>query len=257
MIPKKIHFTWFSTDLYPGIVTECMLSWKKYLPDYEIVHWDLEKISRIDNQFLHEALSVKKWAFAADFIRLYALYNEGGIYLDTDVEVYKNYDELLADRAFIGKDSTYHVRRKRAYRYLTSHCMGAEPLHPFIKACLEYYKDRPFILSNEDWLPDSLRYDEKILPFIQTEIAKMFGYHPSERIKGVQTLNEGVKVYPGDYFDARRQTKQSYCRHIGLEGWRSKDPLFKKDSSNKLSQGFAEYFGKLLELGGYASFKKL
>ena len=257
MIPRKIHFVWLSDEAYPAIVKECMQTWRRLLPDYVFIHWDMEKVSKIDNFFLKETLQVKKWAFATDFIRMYILYHEGGIYLDTDVMVYKNFDDLLSNKAFIGKESTYHVRRRHAYQYLTSHCMGAEPGNPFIKACLDYYNNRPFILSEEEWLPDTLRYDLTILPFIQTEIAKLFGYHPSERIKGIQQLNNDITIYPGDYFDAKRRTENSYCSHIGLEGWRSKDQLSNPHASGKLSQMVGDSIKKLVELTGYVCFKKL
>ena len=91
MIPKIIHYTWFSGDEMPQIVNECMASWERHLPDYEFRLWDMDAIKDIDAVFLREALSVKKWAYAADYVRLYALYHEGGIYLDTDVMVYKSF----------------------------------------------------------------------------------------------------------------------------------------------------------------------
>lgn len=234
MIPKKIHFTWFSKDPFPSLVKQCMETWKEKLPDYEFIHWDMDKISKIDNIFLKQALQVKKWAFAADFVRLYALYTEGGIYLDTDVEVYRNFDDLLQLKAFIGKENSYHVQRRRAFRYLTSHCMGAEAGHPYIKSCLDYYNDRPFTLSKETWLPDSLKYDQTILPFIQTEIAKIHGYHPSDKVKGEQQLNDGVTIFPYEYFDCLYQTKDSYCRHHAMGGWRTDHSSRQYDRKEKL-----------------------
>ena len=220
MIPKKLHFTWFSNDPYPPLIEDCIKTWTKWFPDYEIIHWDMEKIASIDNLFLKQAIACRKWAFAADFIRLYALYTEGGIYLDTDVEVYKSFDNLLHNRAFIGREYSFHMMGRRAGRYLTSHCMGAEKGHPFIKACLDYYNGRPFILSHEDWLPDQLKYDQTILPYIQTEIAIMQGYNPSETIKGIQIFGEGVAVYPKNFFDCLNKTKNTYCRHLAMGGWR-------------------------------------
>lgn len=227
MIPKKIHFTWFSDAPFPQLVKQCMSTWEKYLPDYEFVHWDMERISHIENDFLREALEQKKWAFAADFVRLYALYTEGGIYLDTDVEIYKNFDDLLNLRAFIGKENSFHVKRRRALRYLTSHCMGAERQHPFIKSCLDYYNGRHFVLSNEEWLPESLRFDQTILPLIQLEMAKLHNYNPSHIVKGIQTIDSGLNIYPHDYFDCLKKTGNSYCKHLAMGSWRNENKSFK------------------------------
>ena len=235
-----------------------MDTWEALLPGYEFVHWDLRKIQQIDNEFLHQALTVKKWAFATDFVRLYALYTEGGIYLDTDVEVYKNFDDMLHYRAFIGKEGSFHVRHSRAFRYLTSHCMGAEPEHPFIASCLQYYKDRPFILSREEWLPDTLKYDQTILPYIQTEIAKLHGYHPSEKIKGIQTLNDGVTIFPHDWFDCNSRTKNSYCRHLAMASWRGRGDTAAGLAAREKLRRYSRFdIPKMLKWLGYISFKSI
>lgn len=235
-----------------------MDTWKENLADYEFVHWDMDKISRIDNLFLRQALAVKKWAFAADYVRLYALYQDGGIYIDTDVEVCRSFDDLLDCKAFIGKENNYHVAHRRAFRYLTSHCMGAEPSHPFIKACLDYYKDRAFILSNEEWLPDTLKFDQTILPFIQTEIAKLFGYHPSEKVKGIQYIEKGVKILPQVYLDSTNITDKTYCRHLAMRSWSGADArrtsLNRNAKFNRILKSPLELFR---ELSGYVFFKKL
>ena len=101
MIPKIIHYTWLSGDPYPAKIKSCIDSWSRILPDYELKLWDMESIKNIDSVFLKEALAAHKWAYAADFVRLYAIYNEGGIYLDTDVKVFKSFDPLLSCKAFI------------------------------------------------------------------------------------------------------------------------------------------------------------
>ena len=87
MIPKIIHYCWLSGDPYPELISKCIQSWKVYLPDYQFVLWDREKADAIDSKWLKEAIESKKYAFAADFIRIYALLKNGGIYLDADVEV--------------------------------------------------------------------------------------------------------------------------------------------------------------------------
>ena len=90
MIPKIIHYCWLSNDPIPSNIQHYMDSWKKYLPDYEFIHWNFDKFDKSSSRWVSEAFDNKKYAFAADYIRLYALYHYGGIYLDMDVDVYHN-----------------------------------------------------------------------------------------------------------------------------------------------------------------------
>ena len=93
------------------------------MPDYQFIHWDMEKIKDIKVPFLKEALEEKKWAFAADFVRLYAIYNYGGIYLDTDCLLYNSLDRFLNEDCFIGKENSIHVEGRSTEMYMTSHCL--------------------------------------------------------------------------------------------------------------------------------------
>lgn len=95
MIPKKIHYCWLSNDPYPEKIEKCINSWKEKLPDYEIIKWDLNRFPLEKSLWVKQAYEARKYAFAADYIRLYALATEGGIYLDSDVEVLKSFDDLL------------------------------------------------------------------------------------------------------------------------------------------------------------------
>ncbi|MEN7470513.1 glycosyltransferase family 32 protein, partial [Providencia stuartii] len=87
MIPKIIHYIWVGNNPKPQFVLDCIETWKQHLPDYEIMEWGNDCLETINNTYVNEAIKNKKWAFASDYIRLYALYNYGGIYLDSDVEV--------------------------------------------------------------------------------------------------------------------------------------------------------------------------
>jgi mannosyltransferase OCH1-like enzyme len=93
MIPKKLHYCWFSGEPFPEDIQRCIDSWQKFLPDFEWVKWDREKALATKIPWVSEAIQQKRWAFAADAVRLYALYTEGGLYLDTDVEVLKPFDD--------------------------------------------------------------------------------------------------------------------------------------------------------------------
>ena len=112
MIPKIIHYCWFGGNDKLESVMKCIESWKKYLPDYEIMEWNESNFNiKKANQYVREAYDNKKWAFVTDYVRLIALYENGGIYFDTDVEVFKSFDSLLSEKAFFGFESTIYVQR--------------------------------------------------------------------------------------------------------------------------------------------------
>mgnify|MGYP000909436519 FL=1 len=95
MIPKIIHYCWLSNDPIPESLQKCMNSWKEKIPDYQLKKWDFTTFPKSKSKWVEEAFDNKKYAFAADYIRLYAIYNEGGIYMDMDIEVIKRFDDLL------------------------------------------------------------------------------------------------------------------------------------------------------------------
>lgn len=113
MIPKKIHYCWFGGNPLPQDALMCIESWKKYFPDYEIIEWNEKNFDMNSCDYIREAAENKKWAFVSDFARFKILYDFGGIYFDTDVEVVRNFDEIIAMGAFMGKeepqDSTTYV----------------------------------------------------------------------------------------------------------------------------------------------------
>lgn len=110
MIPKKIHYCWFGRNPLPPLAVKCIESWKKYLPDYEIKEWNEDNFDLDSNAYVKEAYEARKWAFITDYVRLYALVNEGGIYMDTDVEVLKPLDDLLCYDAVSGFESQTQIQ---------------------------------------------------------------------------------------------------------------------------------------------------
>jgi len=232
MIPKIIHYTWFSNDPMPDKVLRCMASWQQIMPDYELKKWDMEAIKHIDVPFLKEALAAKKWAYAADFVRMYAVFYEGGIYLDTDVQVYKSFDRFLNDKCFIGRESSIHFFNEGPMLTLSSHCFGAEKEHPFMKKCLDYYLQRHFVTSCDQSLPESLRYNIVLAPYIQAEIAaELFGYDWKPSRQDTQHLKDGLVIYPSNIFDPFQghsvNRSMSYCLHLAMGGWRDKSHQLK------------------------------
>lgn len=226
MIPKIIHFSWFSGDPYPESVKRCMDTWHKLLPEYELILWDRERIREIDSPFMTEALLARKWAFASDVVRCYAVYTYGGIWMDTDVEVLQSFDPYLVQRFFIGKEaaSFFNVADTFSHIYaLGAHCFGAEKGHPFLLRCCEYYQNRHFCTSDDLSLPMSLRYDMRILPEIMAIIAKKeFGYRGSlDSEEMVETADEGMCIYPYSWFDTPRyhSSKEVVAIHYLHGGW--------------------------------------
>ena len=153
MIPKIIHLCWLSGDKYPAKIAKCIASWKKHLPDYEIMLWDTKRFDLNTSNWVKQAFEAKKYAFAADYIRFYALHNFGGIYLDSDVEVLKSFNPLL--------DLPYFVGAEKAGTPEAA-IMGAEKGLPWIKKCLDYYSGRNFIKEDGS-------YDIRKLPDIMVE----------------------------------------------------------------------------------------
>ena len=256
MIPKVIHYVWLSGSVFPQDVHNCISSWHKCMPDWEYILWDMEVIKNIDSLWLQECIKAKKWAFATDFIRLYAVYHYGGIYLDTDVMVYQSFEPLLDNIAFIGRESSIHFcNGNKSEVYLTSHCFGAEKKDEFIKCCLEYYDNRHFRLSDLDWLPDNLKYDQKLLPFIQCELARTMGYRSNVKSNYQQNCKKWT-IYPSYFFDATYENVQSYCKHLALGAWREKKIKSEKVTlTYKIEWRIISVFKKILAVFDYTVIK--
>lgn len=256
MIPKIIHYTWFSGEPYPQNIQRCIDSWKIHLPGYELRLWDMDAIKDIDSKFLWEALSERKWAYAADFVRLYAIYHEGGIYLDTDVLVYKSFNQLLDCKAFIGKENSIHFEGGLSAQYLSSHCFGAEKGHPFIKKCLDYFDGRHFITSHHTELPQPLKYNLVLLPYIQAEIARQYGYTWSPKKQKLQNCVSGLLIYPSSTFDPQEVSDESYCKHLALGSWRNEklpEPTY--NLRYKIEWRIIVFLSKILRKAGYITIK--
>lgn len=223
MIPKIIHYCWISTEEKPELIKRCMKTWREKLPDYEFILWDARRIAEeIKSTFVDEAIMVRKWAFAADYVRCFAVYKYGGIYLDTDVEVFKSFDDLLNNRMFIGQEACKYYLNGKLFTGLASHCFGAEAEHPYLKLCLYYYKNRRFIRSMNWDLPDEMRYDQTVLPRIQSQLLTCYGYKDQRYyVDKEQVLANGIRVLPSWYVDTPINScmKDVYCIHHCAGSW--------------------------------------
>ena len=130
MIPKIIQYCWLSNDPLPEVIRQCIASWRKYLPDYEIRLWNMDSLDYDAIPFTRDALARRKWAFVSDYVRLHALYHEGGIYLDSDVRAFGKLDELIKNDFFSGLEMR---DKEHTEIFLEAAIMGAVPGHPFIK----------------------------------------------------------------------------------------------------------------------------
>lgn len=162
MIPKIIHFVWLGGGKYPPPVQDCIDSWKRILPDYTIKRWDETNFDIDSVPWVKEAIQMRKWSLASDYIRHFALYTEGGIYMDTDVKVFRPFDEFLSWDFFSSVE--YHptyflsqgihqiddagvVRRDGdivAGLGLLAALIASKKANPFIKECLDYYGSPAF-----------------------------------------------------------------------------------------------------------------
>lgn len=183
MIPKIIHFVWLSNEKeveYPEDVRECMASWKDKLPDYEIKVWNNDNIDLTECRYAQEALQEEKYAFASDYVRLWALYNYGGIYLDSDVEVVRSFDDLLDAEAFIGLEDIGRA---------ATCVLACEKGNPLFKEFLDDYKEKRFILGLG-------QYDMTPNPVPITNRLNEHGYNG----KNEHQKLDHVDVYPMTYF---------------------------------------------------------
>ena len=139
MIPKVIHYCWFGRGKMPDLAVKCIDSWKQHLPEYELRLWNEDTFDINSVLYVKEAYQARKFAFVTDYVRLYAIYNYGGIYMDTDVEVIKNLDDLLNYPAFSGFESDKDI---------PTGIMASEQYGEWAKEQLGYYAGRHFLLDD-------------------------------------------------------------------------------------------------------------
>lgn len=224
-IPKLIHFCWLSDEPKPDKIRYCMQSWKKHLTGFEFAIWDTESFDINSVPFVKEACEAKKWAYACDYIRLYALYNHGGIYLDSDVLVHKSFEPFLAHSAFSSVEFHSHLffdsiiegRKGNDTDGLgiEAAVLGAVAGHPWIKACLDYYEGKHFTNTLEFM-------NSMILPGILASISEeSFGF----RFEPVfQILKDEVYLYPPDVFSRPGPDSViKYSSHLCAHSWYPKD----------------------------------
>ncbi len=217
MIPKILHYVWLGHGEQSDTIKRCIESWKKQLPDYKVILWneDTYDISKAP-AFVQIAYNAHKWAFASDYIRLWALYNYGGVYLDTDTEVLKPLDIFLDHRLFIGTQVfsiDINKNKKKNVTNLSMGVIGSEPHHPYVKECMSALEQSNIVKSDGS-------IDTKVTNYSMSEILQNnYGFSVEDRM---QKLNDGVVVYPSSVFADRLAPSESpdaYTFHWGEMSW--------------------------------------
>ena len=237
MIPKVIHYCWFGKSKKPKLVKDCIKSWKKLLPDYEIIEWN-ESNTNLIHPFVKKAYSLKKWAFVSDYTRLQKIYEYGGVYLDTDMMLIKNLDCFLEDQCFFGSEDL---------DFISCGIIGAVPHNFFINECLLAY-DLLSITTNTD-------LGMITIPRLITEKFNTFtnNIKPFTNVLHV----ENIVVYPSKFFypfpfnkrddliNYRRYIKEeSFAVHLWSSSWIAYSEFYHFDHSQYI-KGLQIVFDKV------------
>ena len=190
MIPKVIHYCWYGRSKLSSTIRMCIDSWKRWCPDYQIKEWN-EDNTPMDIPWIHDAYRHQKYAFVADYMRFFILYNEGGIYMDTDMLLVRNLDDFLEHSIFLGREDQYNV---------SFGIVGSSKGSSFCKKCVEYYDEMSFDLVH---------------PPIITRLLtpKLFEYGLVEKDE-TQYLSNGLAVYESAFFYPIHYTQQFEMKDV-------------------------------------------
>ena len=206
-IPKLIHYCWFGKNEKPEIVNRCIESWHKNLIGYKIIEWNEDNFDINKNLYIKEAYEAKKYAFVSDYVRVFVLYNYGGVYLDTDVEVFKSFDDLLDNDSFWGFEQE---------NYIATSTIGAKKENKIIKDFLLSYNSRTFYKNDGS-------FDELTNVAIITELLKNYGLVQNgkyQKIKELATFYPQEYFSPYDYINCRNfKNDNTYCIHHFYKSW--------------------------------------
>lgn len=233
MIPKIIHYCWFGGNEMPPLVKWCIKSWHKHLPNYTFKLWNETNFDVNSIPFVKEAYEAKKYAFVADYVRLYALYTEGGIYLDSDERVLKpldcflKYDFVAAhefhpglfapDRDKLNEEGlTKNPLQKIEGLGILAAPLFAQKGHPYIKDCLEFYHNQHFLSPEGKPMHNNL-----IIGWIMSKNAEKYGYRYTT--KEIALANNGIILDIHTFVNnALFLNKNTYIIHLGLASWHDK-----------------------------------
>lgn len=222
LIPKKIHYIWLGKKPIPDNLQKCINSWKRYCPDYEIIRWDESNYDISKNDYMKQAYEAGAYGFVPDYARLDILYQYGGIYMDTDVEVVKSLDDMLYQRAFCGVEKWQTIN--------FGGCSGAVKGHEALRQLLDYRKNSSFLCEDGS-------QDKTTCGYYDTKVALRNGYVMNGKTQNIMEMN----IYAFDYFHPydymSRQiirTKNTYTIHWFNGGWL--DEKMRQDNINTANE---------------------
>lgn len=232
MIPKIIHYCWFGRNPLPEDAAEYINSWKKYCSDYEIKEWNEDNFDLNACDYVKEAYAAKKWAFVTDYVRLYAMVSEGGIYMDTDVELIRPIDKFLNHKAFSGFEDETNI---------PTGLMACEKGFPLFDEMLHYYDDKHFV--KDDGTYDMTTNVETI-----TKICGRHGFVPNGKYQEI----DGFALYPHDVFCPKSHTSEkisltesTVAIHHFSGSWQSKSIKTSRNIKNWFSKRKMDKIGKM------------
>jgi mannosyltransferase OCH1-like enzyme len=208
----------------PELAKKCIASWHKFMPDYDYKLWNEDSFDVNTVSYTKEAYEAKKYAFVSDYVRLWALYNEGGIYLDTDVLAFKPFDDLLDRTAFAGFEGSKHLP-------VGTCVMASQAKGLWAGEMLEAYQDRRFLMDNGS-------YDLTTNVQFITSLMAVRGFVQDGKEREYKDLH----VFPVEYFCPRQttgeyiRTEQTYCDHLGIGSWTEQSLGWKTKLAKMLGQ---------------------
>lgn len=223
MIPKTIHYCWFGRNPLPAKAKKCIASWRKYCPDWEIVEWNEDNYDVHSTPYTSYCYENKRWAFLSDYARLAIIYENGGVYFDTDVELIAAIDQLLDNRAFFAFENTDHVNTGQGF--------GAEDNSVFVKSMMDQYIFAP---GEEVQL--------RMCPALNTDALVPFGL----RLDGSLQHLDGALILPSDFMNPYDDPtgRLTLTENTVSIHWYSKSALSKKSIlRSKLTRPFHRLFG--------------
>lgn len=234
MVPKKIHYCWFGPLDKKKYLGKYVYKWKRVLVGYEIIEWNESNFSiKSAPVFVQEAYALGKYAFVSDYVRLFALYHHGGIYLDTDIEVRKSFDDLLHSNVFLGyEDETY----------LATCVIGAVEKSKFIKELLDYYEGQVFV--NKDGTYNTMTNTK-----IFTEKLGEKGIACTGKMTNCELEGESIQIYPREFFSPYDYvsgknflSEQTYAVHHFEQSWLPHSLVYRRKIKIAVSKIFGERF---------------
>lgn len=223
MIPKRIHYCWFGQREKPKLAQKCIESWKTFCPDYELIEWNEENFNIYRNSYTEMCYMQRKYAFLTDYVRLWVVYQYGGIYMDTDVELIRPLDTLLEHAAYLGFENDEHIN--------TGIGFGAEKNHPVIQKMLREY----------DVLLDG-KHGTIGCPILNTRAMIPLGLQQNGAFQELKNCT----IYPAEYFNPYddptgrlHKTSNTYSIHWYAKTWIDKKRVFR----SRFTRPFHRIFG--------------